>query len=223
MNHCVALAGAVSTAVLLATLTACSSDSDSSDDPIQGAPSGQPSASDSSSPSAPEPEPSTKDDGVDRPEIVLPESLELLIEPGGTNDPVEQSILYDNEQRISSIYAAMAAQDTQSPAISFYNGQGAQGRTVRVLERVIEDNTVTAGVVRYFKREVDILDEGSATVTYCRDFSGAYDVDVDTGEAVSEIEPDAEPTFYTERVELNAEGVWHAVEYGTEAGASECG
>jgi hypothetical protein len=76
--------------------------------------------------------------------------------------------------------------------------------------------------VRYFNREVDVLDEESAIVTYCRDFSGTYDADADTGEIVSEADPGADPTFYTERVEINDDGVWQTVLYGTEQEAAEC-
>jgi hypothetical protein len=214
-------AGLLSAALLLTGATACSSDSES-DDEIDGAQTGgeETPAENGADPTEPEPTPS--DDGIDRPELELPEDLELIVEETDTNDPVEQAILYDNEQRIAADYDAMLAQDTQRPGLSFYYEGEAQARTLDILEGIIEDNVVSGGTLRYFNREVDVVDENAAIVTYCRDFSGTYDADADTGEIVSEADASAKPTYYTERMELNDLGVWEVVEYGTEGEAAEC-
>ncbi|MGP4113873.1 hypothetical protein ACTWP5_23555 [Streptomyces sp. 4N509B] len=216
-------AGLLSAALLLTGATACSSDdSDSGDDAIDGAQSPGEETPNESTQEPTESESQPPDDGIDRPELVLPANLELIIEEVETGDPVVEAILYDHEQRIAADYAAMTAQDTQHEAISFYYEGEAQARILDVLETIIDDNIVSAGTVRYFNREVNLLNETAAIVTFCRDYSETYDADADTGEIINEAEPSALPTYYTERVEINEDGVWEAVEFGTEQEDSAC-
>jgi hypothetical protein len=217
-------AGVLSAALLLTAATACSSDSgsDSNDEDIEGVQTddqGSPTAEGSETP-APDPEPT--DDGIDRPEIELPEDLELIVEETETGDPVEEAILYDHEQRVATKYESMAEQSLETPALSFYTTGDALTQLFSTLEEIIDGGTYAEGTARYFNQDVTVFDENRAALSYCRDASEIRDVDAETGEVVSESDPNELPTLYETEVVRNEEGVWQETTYDVVSEAEEC-
>ncbi|WP_345025789.1 hypothetical protein [Streptomyces sedi] len=208
--------GAVVAASAL-VLTACGGDDSGKDDEIAGVetPSDEPEASE-------DPEPTEEpDDG--RPEIDLGADYENVFEGEPTGDPLVDAALRDNEGFENAVAEAIVHHDVERPALRYFVAGDALIKTLNALSNIQEGGNTSTGVVRYFDRNVTILEgEESATFSYCRDFSQVVTVDFETREVVSEEEPDAMPSFYSGRMELNEAGVWQTVAFEQESESPEC-
>ncbi|GAB3121892.1 hypothetical protein GCM10027160_39940 [Streptomyces calidiresistens] len=217
-----AVAGLVAASLLV---TACSSDADGGDDgaaaPIEGA-DGAGEASGEPEPEEPTGDPTPEDDGIDRPEIRVADDLELIFEEPGTDDPVERAIILDSQRQFEAVFAQMTTQDVENSAVGFYTAGNALLEDGEALAEIMAENGSSAGVMRFYNYEVKNLEENSAVVEYCRDFSEVYDTDFETGEVVEEADPTATPTHYVTRVEINGIGVWQTHEKFAEAGDVKC-
>ncbi len=103
-------------------LTACGGGGDDgSDDEIEGLEENTDAGGEESE----EPSPSaTEDDGIDRPEIELPDDVNNVFEEVDTDDPVELAVLADHERRVNSIDEAITSGDMNRPALGFYSTRG---------------------------------------------------------------------------------------------------
>jgi hypothetical protein len=123
VTHRPLAAGVLGAALLLTAATACSSDSES-DEEIEGAQTGEGQApSDDAEPTESEATPS--DDGIDRPEIRVADSLELIFEGEPTGDPVKDTILGDSEWQIKAVYEVLTTHDAENSSIGFSTQQPA--------------------------------------------------------------------------------------------------
>lgn len=202
------IVGALAAAALVAVLASCSSDSGSSDDAIDGVQSGEPTASGEAS--TPESEPTGTDDGIDRPEIRLPENINNVFEPVDTDDPVELAVLADHERRIESVDEVFASGDMSRPALGFYSKGDALRTAVEWVEPAVENGYSFRGTVRYYNREVELLGDAEAQVTYCVDETGIEGIYRETGELRNEGgDTDATGHYaYSTRLAKNDTGVW---------------
>jgi hypothetical protein len=214
--------GVLSAALLLTAVTACSSDSES-DEEIEGAQTGGEETPAEDDAETPEPDPVPTDDGIERPEINVADDLEMVFEDESTGDPVEDAILRDSEWQVKAVYEVLTTHNWEDSSISFYTQRDALVREMDLVESVLDEGHASAGVMRYFNREVTTLEgQDAAIVTYCRDFSEVYTTDFETGEVIEEADSDAQPTLYTTRVEQNNAGVWQTVSKESERESPEC-
>jgi hypothetical protein len=203
------IAASAATALLL---TACggSDNGDASDD-IPGV------DETTEEPGGPEDEPEDEGeeagDGVPHPEIDFGADYENIYEDDATGDPVVDAVLRANQGFNDAVDEAIVHFDNDRPALSFYISGPARIATLQMLDTIFESNESSRGSSRYFNRNVNIVEEGVATIEFCRDFSQIYETDFETGEVVEEADPDAKPTLYAARMELSDSGVWQTVEY----------
>jgi hypothetical protein len=199
----------------------CSGDGGSpEDDGIAGTETGQaqPSPTADTDPADDDPEPGP-DDGIDRPEIELPDDVINVFEEVDTDDPVELAVLADQENFINAVDEAVTSGETDRPALPFYTSGDALLAALDYISGMHDDNLSFTGTTRYYHRTLTLREEGVATTAYCIDFSGTRLVDRDTGQT----SPDSEDRyFYATRQELNDVGVWETVYYTSEAGAPQC-
>lgn len=219
-RHVAAPFVAVLAAGLLAT--ACSGDGGSSDDDIPGAggTETQPENGDNESDPGPEDEDSEAgDDGIDRPEIVLPDDVINVFEEVDTDDPVELAVLADQEHHINAVDEAITSGDIDGSALRFYTSGEALMNRFDYITGMHEDNLSFAGTTRYYNREITVRDEGMATTSYCMDAADSYTVDTETGEQ----DPDSGTKYlYSSRLELTDDGIWQTVYYTVDEGGSAC-
>ncbi|WP_062203977.1 hypothetical protein [Streptomyces sp. NBRC 109706] len=214
----IAYAAALAAGALL--LTSCGGGGDDTvDDEIAGA---QTTAEDT-----PEPEPSedpapTEPADDDRPEIDLGPDLENVYESEVSGGPEVDAIVESLQGFNDAVDEAIVSRENDRPALRYYIAGEALDRTVRILDSMYEDGHTSAGKAHYVIREVNLVDETSATFSYCRDYSETVTLDVNTGEIVEPAEPGAVPDLFFGRVKLNTDGVWQAVDYDLEPNAAEC-
>ncbi|SFC48688.1 hypothetical protein [Streptomyces aidingensis] len=173
-------------------------------------------------PAEPDDEPAApKDDGIERPEIVLPDDVVNIFEPVDTDDPVELAVLADNEHRIASMDEAITSGDLERPALGFYSTGEALKSAVGWIEPIVDSGSGFTGTTRYYNRSVSVRSDTEATVTYCVDAAQSYTTDRETGEVDRESAPD-EPVFYITTLAKNGTGVWQTTRVATERGGNQC-
>ncbi|NJQ05794.1 hypothetical protein [Streptomyces lonarensis] len=206
-------------------LGACGGGDDSStDDPIPGA--GQSATEndgeDNTDTEAPEEDTADDDTDSDRPEIDLGDDFENIYEDDETGDETTDAILRDSRGYFDAVDAAIIHQDTEYPALSYYITGDALLATMDLIAPLIEANRVPSGEARIFNRTATAVDDTTATVSFCREFSEVANVDKDSREVLSPPDPEAKAALYTTRLELNEDDVWQTVDYGGVREADEC-
>ncbi|MGW2230620.1 hypothetical protein [Streptomyces formicae] len=201
------LAAAAMTAAAVLSLSACgggdSEFKDKDSDKIAGA------DSDSGDKKRESPSPRASEDGVDRPEIKLPEDVKNVFEGGKTGDPKKDAVLADNERRINSIDEAITVDAKAHPALKFYSSGEALLTAVDYVQSFDKDQKSFVGTTRYYERKVTFLKEGVAAVSYCQDGTKTYPKDLKTGKVDRSIPESADDYgFYNTRLKKNAKGVW---------------
>ncbi|WP_405778140.1 hypothetical protein [Streptomyces sp. NBC_00859] len=216
-------AGAASLAVAAALLlSACgggdSSSSDKADKSgkIAGADTGKDTASPAASDSAP-------GDGIKRPKVVLPKGVKDTFEGEKTGDPKKDAILADNQQNLSAIDSAITTDvNALRPALEFYNKPDALAAAIAYIKTFYDDGKSFVGTTRYYNRRVTILKDGAAAVTYCEDATKTYPKDRKTGKVTKAPATADDYTFYNERLEKDAKGVWQSASVISGSGANKC-
>lgn len=202
-------------------LSACSGRGSGQADDVKGAE--FPSLSEGGKSEEPESEEAEGDqdgsgDGVDRPEIELPDDMTKEFEDVDTDDPTERAVLADQARYASAVDAAIAAGEV-GPALDFYATGEGYADALDLVTGFHEDGYRVAGSTRYYNRSVTLRDERVATSSYCVDFSHAYSVDVETGEEF----PDGdEQGLYSFRQVLNDSGVWQVEGWSAASGGEAC-
>ncbi|MFX4293940.1 hypothetical protein [Streptomyces bohaiensis] len=216
-RHLVLPVVAAATAGLL--LTSCSSGDSEPDDDIAGVQSPSPSEEpEDDEPEEPDDAEDTPDDGIDRPEIELPDDMTKEFEDVDTDDPDERAVLADQARYASAVDEAIAAGEV-GPALGFYATGEGYASALELVTGYHEDGYRVGGSTRYYNRSVTMRDEKVATSSYCVDFSEAYSVDLETGEEF----PDGdEQGLYSFRQVLNDAGVWQVESWTAASGGDSC-
>ncbi|AKZ57406.1 conserved exported protein of unknown function [Streptomyces ambofaciens ATCC 23877] len=207
-------AAALAAVTLLLSGCGGSDGEDSGKDGIAGADTG---AKSSTSPS-----PTTTDDGIDRPEVSLPEGDSLAFAPETTGDAKADAVLKDNAEYLRAIDEAIGKQDPKSEAVAFYSKDAAYLGSVEWISGFVKDGVTVTGTVRYFDRKVTFSKDGSAGLVYCADESKGYTKDVKTGEVnVTQASKDSY-VLYNDRLRKNDKGVWQTTKSTSERGSEVC-
>lgn len=210
------LAATALTAAAVLSLAACGGgDGDSKEsDKIAGAESGEKRES---------PSPTASDDGIDRPEMKLPKDVEQVFEGGKTGDATKDAILADSERRITSLDEAITVDAEKHPALKFYSSGDALLSAADYVQDFYKRGKTFVGTTRYYDREVTLLKDGAAAVTYCEDTSKTYPKDRKTGKVDRSIpESEQDYGFYNTRLEKNEDGIWQTTSVLTTAAAKRC-
>ncbi|GAB2876637.1 hypothetical protein GCM10027074_50860 [Streptomyces deserti] len=111
-------------------------------------------------------------DGINRPEIKLPDDMKMVFEGRQTGDAGKDAILADNARAVSTVWQAMAYGDLKKSGMGFYCTGTALTGVYDYAKNNIARNIRWAGT-RYYDRQVTVFDKTSAAVTYCVDQSQA--------------------------------------------------
>jgi hypothetical protein len=172
-------------------LAACSGDSDSeSGDAIEDVDTEDQGQARDDGGATESPEATPSDDGIDRPEIVLPDDMNNVFEDIETGDETKDSIITDVVERINAIDMAIAESNPDLEALEFYSARdGLDSATsyVRSAAESGEAGRTWTGTVDYYDFVVNNEDRRSREpiVTYCADRSDSHTVELATGEILS--------------------------------------
>jgi hypothetical protein len=211
-----AAAFAISAALLL---SACGGGDDSSSDDIKGADtaSGSPSASASASASP----------AADRPDVSLPEDLDLVFDFEKPSDADSAAALGDAENYIRALNHGIAQQDPSDPAYQYYSaGDAARYANTQIKEYVKGGWTLT-GKDRYYRAETSAAGDSKTVklvrVAFCEDASKVYGKEVKGGKILhTEESPDDFLKFSLVMASAKGSPVWRAQQITVTEKATEC-
>ncbi|MEO3768142.1 hypothetical protein [Streptomyces sp. B5E4] len=209
-------AALAATAALSLLLTACGSDEEDDatkpDDKIQGAEKGEDDS----------PSPSAEEEAAGRPEIELPKDITYEFEWAKTGDPDKDAVLRDGEQLVKAIDVAIAEQDPTHEALLFYTEGEAAAEAERFAQLFVDDESRTTGKYRFYDEQVEVNDDGTATLVYCEDQGKAYSKSLKTGKV--DVTPVTEDSYlvYNTKLRKNDDGVWITEQVVSERGAAQC-
>ncbi|MFH8856416.1 hypothetical protein [Streptomyces rochei] len=209
------LAALTLTAAAALTLSACGSDDKpaSDNDKIAGADTGTESSKSPSESAPAEP---------DRPKIELPTDVTYEFEWDKTGDPVKDAVLHDAEQRIRAVDLAIAEQNALHEAYRFYSEGEAAAGSQKYIQEFIDHKARTTGVTRYYQEDVNVKDDGTASLVYCEDQSKAFNKFIETGKTdVTDVSPDSY-VLYASTLRKNEKGVWVTERLVSERGSAKC-
>ncbi|MEU4303963.1 hypothetical protein ACFW5U_06840 [Streptomyces rochei] len=209
------LAALTLTAAAALTLSACGSDDKpaSDNDKIAGADTGTESSKSPSESAPAEP---------DRPKIELPTDVTYEFEWDKTGDPVKDAVLHDAEQRIRAVDLAIAEQNALHEAYRFYSEGEAAAGSQKYIQEFIDHKARTTGVTRYYQEDLNVKDDGTASLVYCEDQSKAFNKFIETGKTdVTDVSPDSY-VLYASTLRKNAKGVWVTERLVSERGSAKC-
>ncbi|WP_328342241.1 hypothetical protein OG873_25235 [Streptomyces violaceus] len=202
------------TAALL--LSACGGGDDSSDD-IKGADSESSSPSASASASA----------DVDRPDVSVPDDLDLVFDFEKPSDQDSAAALDDAANYIRALNHGITKQDPEDPAFQFYaSGQAAQYAHSQIKEYADGGWTLT-GKDRYYQAEINPVDESekvkTVNVSFCEDQSKVYGKEVESEKVHRTKESLASYQKFTILMTfVEGKPVWRAQQVTVEGKAEEC-
>ncbi len=196
---------ALAAGLLLASCSGGGSDSDDNADDIDGVQTEEEQTDDESESADPTP----TDDGIDRPEIDLPDDMNNVFEDTETGDQTQDAIIADVVRWIESMDMAFAAGDPQHEAMEFYAfGEGLVSSR-QFVSSSADEGVSWAGTAVYY--DFEARNEGDLAnrpiVSYCNDITDLRDKDLETGELLPA--SDAADFIYTQVVVRESdEGVW---------------
>ncbi|MBY8344808.1 hypothetical protein JYK17_32970 [Streptomyces sp. KC 17012] len=215
MNRHARLVTTVLTVSVALLLTACGSGGDdSSSDKIAGADTG---ATHSVSPSA-----SASADGIDRPEIKLPDDMKMVFEGRQSGDATKDAVLSDNARAVSTVWQAMAYGDLKKSGMGFYYTGTALTGVYDYAKGNIAKNISWAGTLRYYNRRVTVFDKTSAALTYCVDESKADLKDRKSGKRQGTKTSSDSYVYYNAGVKKDKTGVWQTWDLSEDRGSQKC-
>ncbi|CAM5557077.1 Lipoprotein OS=Streptomyces rochei OX=1928 GN=G3I25_08135 PE=4 SV=1 [Streptomyces rochei] len=209
------LAALTLTAAAALTLSACGSDDKpaSDNDKIAGADTGTESSKSPTESAPAEP---------DRPKIELPTDVTYEFAWDKTGDPAKDAVLHDAEQRIRAVDLAIAEQNALHEAYRFYSEGEAAAGSQKYIQEFIDHKARTTGVTRYYQEDVNVKDDGTASLVYCEDQSKAFNKFIETGKTdVTDVSPDSY-VLYASTLRKNAKGVWVTERLVSERGSAKC-
>ncbi|NJQ15542.1 hypothetical protein [Streptomyces bohaiensis] len=162
------------------------------------------------------------DDDIDRPDIEVAESLQLVFEEPDTGNPEHDAILTDSQWQIKSVFEVLTTHDLENSSVGFYTAGESYMQDMESLEYIIEEGGTSEGTMRFTGHRVLDVEGDVAFVEYCRDFSEVQDTRFDTGEVEFEANPDALPSYQKVRLQKNDLGVWQTTDTEIEQESAKC-
>jgi hypothetical protein len=195
-------------------LTSCSNSAEP--DESNGSIDGVQSEENGGEESSPAPEDTATEDGIDRPEINLPESMENIFEDTETGETDKDEIIGDVVHGINAVDMAVSLSDPQNEAVEFYHsldGLDNVQNYIRAAAESGEAGRTWQGTVDYYNFSVDNEDDRSRQpiVSYCSDRSEAETVELATGEVLTGEEYAGGQVQIQVVVEQNDLGVWQVI------------
>ncbi|MFF1717435.1 hypothetical protein ACFVX8_46510, partial [Streptomyces sp. NPDC058268] len=128
------------------------------------------------------------------------------------------AIMDDGKERLLASYAAIADQDPQHDALTFYSTSDALRTGTAWVKGFTDKHLTLVGEGRVFQPQPRISPDGSGTLFYCVDEGKGSTKDTKTGKLTATPADDA-LVLYRTKLSLTKEGVWKTTMVQTERGA----
>ncbi|MEU6379989.1 hypothetical protein [Streptomyces sp. NPDC046909] len=208
------------TAALL--LTACGGGGDSSSDDIKGADTGSSSPSASASASA--------SPAADRPDVSLPEDLDLVFDFEKPSDTDSAAALADAENYIRALNHGITEQNPDDPAFQYYSAGDAARYANSQIKEYVKGGWTLTGTDRYYRAETSAAGDSKTVklvnVTFCEDQSKVFGKEVKSGKVLESENAEGSAANYLKfslvMASAKSSPVWRAQQITVTEKATEC-
>jgi hypothetical protein len=166
----------------------------------------------------------TASDDVKRPSTALPKDLTMTFDWPRTGDATKDAVLRDGEQYVRALKRASAEGDIKDPAYLFYSRDDALSYAHDQIKANIDGGWAPTGHDHYYAAKVDVVNSGSATLSFCRDQSKVFSKNVKTGKVVRGT-PNADSFILYNLLLVHdsaSNGVWQSSRITVIEGAKQC-
>ncbi|MGA5315355.1 hypothetical protein ACPCTK_14680 [Streptomyces pseudogriseolus] len=204
------------TAAAAVTLSACGSDDDS---PAKGK--GTSAGADTDAEKSPTPAtPAPASD--ERPQIALPGDLSYTFDWPKTGDKEKDAVLADGEQSIKAVDQAIVKQNALDKAYLYYYEGEAAAETQKFVQDYVDHKAAITGSYRFYAPEVNVKQDGTASLSYCEDQGKAFVKYLETNE-IKKTEVTAKSyVIYHTSLKKNDKGVWVIQKIVSQSGSAKC-
>ncbi|MDJ0461012.1 hypothetical protein [Streptomyces sp. H27-C3] len=208
-----AAAAFAATAALLLTACGNGDEKPEADGKIAGAEQGDKT---SASPSA------TPSDAAGRPKIELPADIKYIFDWSRTGDKNKDTVLNDGEQFIKATDMAIAEQDPQHQAYSFYSEGEISATTQTYVQAHVDRKIRTTGTYRFYDATVSLNKDSTASLIYCEDQSKAFGKSIKTGKIDKTPVTEKSYVLYNTTLRKNRQDIWVTTKMFMQRGNTKC-
>ncbi|CAL9446715.1 hypothetical protein [Streptomyces sp. enrichment culture] len=158
-----------------------------------------------------------------RPEIKLPDDLSYTFDWPKTGDKEKDAVLSDSEQSIKAVDLAIVNQNALDEAYLYYYEGEAAATTQKFVQNYVDHKASLTGSYRFYAPEVNVDQDGTASLSYCEDQGRAYVKYLETGKVEkTEVTAKSYVVYHTSLKKDEAKGVWVVQKIASQAGSVRC-
>ncbi|WP_369158109.1 hypothetical protein [Streptomyces sp. R02] len=157
-----------------------------------------------------------------RPEIELPGDLSYTFDWPKTGDKEKDAVLADGEQSIKAVDQAIVKQNALDSAYLYYYEGEAAAETQKFVQDYVDHKAAITGSYRFYAPEVNVKQDGTASLSYCEDQGKAFVKYLETNE-IKKTEVTAKSyVIYHTSLKRNDKGVWVIQKIASQSGSAKC-
>ncbi|MGA5123330.1 hypothetical protein ACPCAG_08430 [Streptomyces pseudogriseolus] len=158
----------------------------------------------------------------DRPEIELPGDISYTFDWPKTGDKEKDAVLADGEQSIKAVDHAIVKQNALDKAYLYYYEGEAAAETQKFVQDYVDHKAAITGSYRFYAPEVNVKQDGTASLSYCEDQGKAFVKYLETNE-IKKTEVTAKSyVIYHTSLKKNDKGVWVIQKIVSQSGSTKC-
>ncbi|MEU8290118.1 hypothetical protein AB0D02_03995 [Streptomyces pseudogriseolus] len=162
------------------------------------------------------------DTSPNRPEIELPSDISYTFDWPKTGDKEKDAVLADSEQSIKAVDQAIVKQNALDKAYLYYYEGEAAAETQKFVQDYVDHRAAITGSYRFYAPEVNVNQDGTASLSYCEDQGKAFVKYLETNE-IKKTEVTAKSyVIYHTSLKKNDNGVWVIQKIVSQSGSAKC-
>ncbi|MFZ4151407.1 hypothetical protein [Streptomyces pseudogriseolus] len=162
------------------------------------------------------------DTSPNRPEIELPSDISYTFDWPKTGDKEKDAVLADSEQSIKAVDQAIVKQNALDKAYLYYYEGEAAAETQKFVQDYVDHRAAITGSYRFSAPEVNVNQDGTASLSYCEDQGKAFVKYLETNE-IKKTEVTAKSyVIYHTSLKKNDKGVWVIQKIVSQSGSAKC-
>ena len=162
------------------------------------------------------------DTSQNRPEIELPSDISYTFDWPKTGDKEKDAVLADSEQSIKAVDQAIVKQNALDKAYLYYYEGEAAAETQKFVQDYVDHRAAITGSYRFYAPEVNVNQDGTASLSYCEDQGKAFVKYLETNKNKKTEVTAKSYVIYHTSLKKNDKGVWVIQKIVSQSGSAKC-
>ncbi|MFD5578447.1 hypothetical protein [Streptomyces pseudogriseolus] len=162
------------------------------------------------------------DTSPNRPEIELPSDISYTFDWPKTGDKEKDAVLADSEQSIKAVDQAIVKQNALDKAYLYYYEGEAAAETQKFVQDYVDHRAAITGSYRFYAPEVNVNQDGTASLSYCEDQGKAFVKYLETNKNKKTEVTAKSYVIYHTSLKKNDKGVWVIQKIVSQSGSAKC-